>query len=110
MNEDTGHVEVCYCSTHSHPIRLAHIRIHNQTRMNIAAKLQQGVGMERILDDIRDSVTNTIRRKYLIRRQDLYNIKAQYNIDGIMRHSWLLATDCIQQSTPICLLRHFIES
>ena len=42
--------------------------------------------MERILDDIRDSVTNTIRRKHLIRRQDLHNIKAQYNIDGIMRH------------------------
>ena len=42
--------------------------------------------MERILDDIRDSVTNTIRRKHLIRRQNLHNIKAQYNIDGIMRH------------------------
>ena len=86
VNEDTAHVEVCYCSTHSHPIRLAHIRIPNLTRMNITAKLQQGVGMERILDDIRDSVTNTIRRKHLIRRQDLHNIKAQYNIDGIMRH------------------------
>ena len=31
-------------------------------------------------------LTQLYRRKHLIRRQDLHNIKAQYNIDGIMRH------------------------
>ena len=85
-NEDNGHVDVTYCGTHSHPIRLSHIRIPNHIRMDIAAKLQQGVSMERILDDIRDSVTNKLGRKHLVTRQDLHNVKAQFNIDGIIRH------------------------
>ena len=54
--------------------------------MDIAAKLQQGVSMERILDDIRDSVTNKLGRKHLVTKQDLHNVKAQFNIDGIIRH------------------------
>ena len=40
----------------------------------------------RILNDIRESVTNKLGRKHLVTRQDLHNIKAQFNIDGIMRH------------------------
>ena len=42
--------------------------------------------MERILDDIRESVSNGLCRQHLVTRQDLHNIKAQYNIDGIVRH------------------------
>ena len=60
QNEDTGTVDVTYCATHSHPIRLSHIPIPKRTRVDIAAKLQQGVSMERILNDIRDSVTKQI--------------------------------------------------
>ena len=30
QNEDTGNVNVTYCGTHSHPIRLSHINIPNQ--------------------------------------------------------------------------------
>ena len=86
MNEDTGHVTVTYCGSHTHPIKLAHIRIPQQTRKEIAGKLQKGVSMERILDDIRDSVINQPGRKHLVTRQDLHNIKSQYNMDGIMRH------------------------
>ena len=72
-------MNVTYCATHSHPVRLSHIPIPEQTRMDIAAKLQQGVSMERILNDIRDSVTNKLGRKHLVTRQDLHNIKAQFN-------------------------------
>ena len=85
-NEDNGHVDVTYCGTHSHPIRLSHIRIPNHIRMDIAAKLQHGVSMERILDDIRDSVTDKLGWKHLVTRQDLHNVKAHFNIDGIIRH------------------------
>ena len=46
LNEDTGCVHVTYCGTHTHSIRLSHIRIPKQTRVSIAAKLQQGVSME----------------------------------------------------------------
>ena len=51
----SGQVVVKYCATHhNHDIRLAHLRMSNETRMNVTAKLQQGVSIERILDDIRD--------------------------------------------------------
>jgi hypothetical protein len=43
--------------------------------------------MEKILDDIRDAVTDHVSRVHLVTRQDLYNIKRQYNIKGIARHS-----------------------
>ena len=42
--------------------------------------------MERVLDDIRDNVSYELGREHLITRQDLHNIKVQYNIDGMIRH------------------------
>ena len=49
-------------------------------------KLQHGVIIERILDDIRDSVTDKLGQKHLVTRQDLHIVKAQFNIDGIIRY------------------------
>ena len=57
-----------------------------EDRMDIAAKLQNGVSMERILNDIRDNVNQKIGRDHLINRQDLRNIKMEFNVDGITRH------------------------
>ena len=73
---NTGRVKVQYCTTHhNHSINLAHLQMHYSTRMTIAAKLQQGVSMERILDVIRNSVTNNgVNREHLVTRQDLHNI------------------------------------
>jgi hypothetical protein len=45
------------------------------------------VSIDRILDDIRESVYNKIERKHILKKQDIYNIKRQYNIAGIIRHS-----------------------
>ena len=39
--------------------------------------------MEQILDDIRDTVGKTVERKHLISKQDIHNIRRQFNIDGI---------------------------
>ena len=43
--------------------------------MEIASKLNQGVSMEHILDDIRDTVTDGMHREHLVTSQDLHNIK-----------------------------------
>ena len=86
VNKETGGVTVSYCSTHNHSKTLAHVQIPPRVRIDIAAKLQQGVGMERVLDDIRDNVSYELGREHLVTRQDLHNIKAQYNIDGMIRH------------------------
>lgn len=87
QNINSGCVKVTYCSTHhNHVIKLAHLRICESVRMEVAAKLYQGVKMERILDDIRDSVGDKIKREHLINRQDLHNIQHQYNIESSSRH------------------------
>ena len=56
-------------------------------RQDIAKKLKEGVSMEHILDSICESVCNNINREHLINRQDIHNIKTQYNIEGINRHA-----------------------
>ena len=84
---NSGKVSVTYCNTHhNHAIKLAHLRMPQHYKMELAAKLLQGVTMDRILDDIRDGITNRIVRSHLVNRQDLHNLKRQYNIDGIIRH------------------------
>lgn len=56
--------------------------------MSIAGKLLQGVQVDRILDDIRDSITDEgVQRNHLITKQDIRNINRQYNIEGIERHT-----------------------
>ena len=83
----TGEVTVWYCATHnSHSINLGHLRIPSDTRMRITSKLHQGVSVERILDDIRDNIDTNISREHLVTRQDIRNIKTQYNVDSISRH------------------------
>ena len=55
--------------------------------MEIASKLHQGISMEKILDDIRDTIQGRLGKEHLTSKQDLHNIKNQHNIQGIMRHS-----------------------
>ena len=106
VNEETGGVTVTYCSTHNHSKTLAHVQIPPRVRIDIAAKLQQGVGMERVLDDIRDNVANELGREHLVTRQDLHNIRSQYNIDGMIRHkndlisvlSWVTEMNTLEHS------------
>ena len=83
----TGDVSVSYCGHHhNHSTSLAHLQIPNDIRLQFIHKLQQGITMDRILDDIRESLDNGIGREHLVTKQDLHNIKARYNIEGSMRH------------------------
>ena len=50
-------MSVRYCLDHyNHDLQLAFLRIPEQTRMEIARKLQLGVTIKRVLDDIREHV------------------------------------------------------
>lgn len=69
-NMTMGVATLNYCKNHhSHEIKLAHLRIPFTTILNIAAKLQQGIKMEQILDDIRDSVTVQLTRNLTSTRE-----------------------------------------
>ena len=52
----------------------------------IAAKLHNGVSTNAILDCIRDNVHGKIGCAELVTRQDVHNIRHQYNVEGIQFH------------------------
>ena len=39
------------------------------------------------MDDVRDSIHSEVTLEHLVVRQDVHNIKAQYDIEGVMRHA-----------------------
>ena len=56
-------------------------------RQEFAAKIQQGVLREKILDDIRDSVTeNNFFRHHLLEKKDLLNIERAFGLKDFQRH------------------------
>ena len=80
--QQNGEVHVVYCNSHyNHENELAHLYIPEPVRMTVASKLQQGAKVDRILDDIRDSVWNDMTCEHLVTRQDILNIKRQFNIE-----------------------------
>ena len=82
----SGVVNVNFCPSHNHSITLGHVPMSEDTRMLVAHKLKDGVTIEKILDDIRDEVGSSFKRHHLVNRQDINNIKRQFNIEGIERH------------------------
>ena len=54
-------LEAEHCPAHyGQSVKLGHLRLQQHDRLAIAGKLFQGVTYERILDDIRDSVDQSI--------------------------------------------------
>ena len=87
----TNKITVQYVSTHHNhnpDTDIQHLRIPEDLKQSIAAKLIQGVSMTKILDDIRDNVAeNGLQREHLTTRQDIRNISRQYNIEGVEKHA-----------------------
>ena len=73
------HVEYCL-HHHNHKTELGHLTMNEHLRAKIASKLHEGVSEKRILDEIRDNVTDTIGREHLTSIQDIHNIRRQYSV------------------------------
>ena len=87
ISNSTGVVTVEYCSTHTgHSIGLGHLPIPTVTKQEIICKLQAGVSMDRILDDIREDIEGSVQRHHLVTKVDVRNIKAKLNLESIMKH------------------------
>ena len=84
---ESGELEVEICDYHTHEQHLAHLPLPESTRKLVAAKLNDGVSISSILDFVRDNVEAQLGRKELISRQDIHNIRQQYNIEGIKLHA-----------------------
>ena len=80
-NKVTDKVDVEYCNYHhNRNTEIAHLRIPDDTRHAIAAQLQNGISIDKIMDNIHNKVHSTIKREQLVTRMDVQNIKRQYNI------------------------------
>ena len=55
-------------------------------RNKIAAKLQQGVSKEKILDDVRNNVGTEFLCDHIIDKQDVINIQRAYGLEEVQRH------------------------
>ena len=54
----------------------------------------RGVHINRIMDNIREDLSQGINRDHLITKQDVRNIQRSYNIEGISRHANDLTSVC----------------
>ena len=80
------HVDVCY-THYGHKKKLQHLRITNWQRRDIAVKIRAGIHRDRILDDVRQSVAESLHRHHLLERKDIItNIQKSYSLDKIRHH------------------------
>ena len=82
---------VNFCSTHyGHTPEedVMHLRLPKDFKLAVSNKLLQGVTIDRILDDIRDSVDEGgLKRCHHSTKKDIQNIKRVCNVDGVQKHS-----------------------
>ena len=83
-----GRVNVQACHTHhGHAIELQHIWLSKHGRQEIASKIQQGVSADKILDDIRQSMPESLQRHHILEKKDIHNIQQAYGLKNVQRHA-----------------------
>ena len=76
------------CFTHyGHSKNIGCTWISQKNRKEIAAKLQQGVSKEKILDDIRNDVGTEFLRDHIIDKQDVINIQHACGLEEVKLHA-----------------------
>ena len=58
----------------------------NAKRRCITVKIREGIHCDRILDDIRESVSKALHRDHLLERKDIANIEKSYGLDKVCHH------------------------
>ena len=84
-----GSIEVDYCSTHHNHVKdISHLALPRHVKLLIATKIQQGVAVDRIMDDVRESIRygDVPDREHLITTKDVQNIKKSMNMRNIQKH------------------------
>ena len=75
-----------YCLDHiGHSLKLGHLRVSDDLKATIAAKLEQGVEPNSILDNVRNKMAQ-IDRDSLLTRRDIQNIVRRCNVAGIRKN------------------------
>ena len=88
FTEPSGQVKVWICkSDYRHNSDLGSTWLPKFKREEFAARLQQGVPKEKILEDIRNSVSSKFQRHHLADKQDLKNIRKASGLDDVQQHT-----------------------
>ena len=89
IEDKDGSVTAEIVETHyGHNLELQHAPIPDDKKEGIAAKLQQGISNERIIDDIRKSCNDRgIKRHHLLEKKDLRYISSCFGIEGARKHT-----------------------
>ncbi|KAH1027380.1 hypothetical protein HUJ05_000905 [Dendroctonus ponderosae] len=99
--DNEGKCSVKYIETHiGHINELGHVFLSPVERAQIAEKIALKIPFEEILNEVRDSVTNSsLNRSHLLTRKDLYNIE----------NSFKLQTDSIRNSNDCVSVKAWIH-
>ncbi|KAJ8937966.1 hypothetical protein NQ314_011653 [Rhamnusium bicolor] len=83
LDSITGICSVVYLKTHvGHRNELCHLTITKKQREVLAAKIAQKIPFNKILNEVRDSISNEkLERLHLLTRKDLLNIESSFNLN-----------------------------
>ncbi|XP_016657057.1 uncharacterized protein LOC103308233 [Acyrthosiphon pisum] len=107
-----GYISVEFRRTHvGHALNMKFLHLSKEERDELAGKIKSGVTFERILDDIRKSVTSTecVNRFHAVDKRDLYNIKRDYDLDRDIVHTndafsteiWVQEQMLLKEKSPV---------
>ena len=69
MDLPSAAVKVSFCSQHTgHTMDIAHLRLSTYMRSEVAALLQQGVNVNKVMDTMHNSVGQSLQRDGLLSR------------------------------------------
>ena len=89
IEDKGGRITAEFVETHyDNNLELQHVPIPDDKKEEIAAKLQQGISNERIIDDIRNICNDEgIKRHHLLEKKDLQNISSSFGIESARKHT-----------------------
>ena len=69
-------VQVVYSKSHyGHTCNLGHIPISREVRLQIAGDIAQGISIDKLLDNVRDTIGSTIERMHSLTGEKRHNIE-----------------------------------
>ena len=111
-NIETEEVLVEYFTCHNNTVNLCHLIMPENIRSSIAMKLQEGVSVDKIIDQIRDTILG-LGRESLATKQDIRSIARSFNVEGISKHPsdaisanlWVQELRSAEQFGPVVLYK-----
>ncbi|XP_024085645.1 uncharacterized protein LOC112128091 [Cimex lectularius] len=90
-------IKVKYTKTHvGHDCELGRLSLTTSDRLKIASKINAKIPFDAILDEVRSSVNENLKRIDLLTRKDLFNIERDFNLnkDSVRHANDAQSVDC----------------